>query len=69
MASEQKLMTPSEACEYLGGMAEQTLAVWRSTKRYGLPYVKIGSKVFYKQADLDAFIAARTVGSADTAAT
>lgn len=33
-----------------------TLAVWRSTKRYAIPFVKIGACVRYKRADLDAFI-------------
>lgn len=33
-----------------------TLAVWRSTKRYAIPFVKIGACVRYKRADLEAFI-------------
>jgi hypothetical protein len=32
-----------------------TLAVWRSTGRYNLPYVKIGRLVKYKVGDLIAF--------------
>lgn len=38
-----------------------TLSVWRSTKRYPLPYVKIGRLVRYRRGDIESFIAARTV--------
>ena len=37
-----------------------TLAVWRSTKRYNLPYVKIGRKVMYRLSDVHNFIDQRT---------
>ena len=37
-----------------------TLAVWRSTKRYNLPYVKIGRKVMYRLSDVYRFIDQRT---------
>ena len=36
-----------------------TLSVWRSTGRYNLPFLKIGRKVRYRRADLDAWLAAR----------
>lgn len=36
-----------------------TLAVWRSTGRYNLPYVKMGRKVRYRVGDLRAFIESR----------
>ena len=36
-----------------------TLSVWRSTGRYALPFLKIGRKVRYRRADLDAWLAAR----------
>lgn len=39
-----------------------TLAVWRSTKRYNLPYVKVGSKVRYREADLVKWLESRTMG-------
>ena len=35
-------------------LAEQTLANWRS-QRKGPPYVKIGSKIIYREKDLIAF--------------
>ena len=37
-----------------------TLAVWRSTGRYKLPFIKVGSKVRYRRADLEAWLEART---------
>ena len=40
-----------------------TLAVWRSTGRYNLPFVKIGRLVKYREADLVAFIDRRTFSS------
>jgi len=33
-----------------------TLAVWRSTNKYDLPYVKIGSRVMYRAEDVNTFI-------------
>lgn len=38
-----------------------TLAVWRCTGRYDLPFVKVGRKVCYRVGDLLAFVEARTV--------
>jgi len=52
-------MTPQQAATYLG-VTTQTLGVWRCTRRYPLPFVKVGSKVFYRRADLDEFIQHRT---------
>lgn len=53
-------LTAKEAAKTLG-VSEDTLAVWRSTKRYPLPYIKIGRKVFYRASDLADFIKSRTV--------
>ena len=50
-----ELLTRREAAAYLG-VSEQTLAVWKCTKRYDLAYVKIGRLVKYRKSDLDAFI-------------
>ena len=59
-AQGTQLVERSEAAKILG-VATQTLAVWASTKRYALPYVKIGRRVKYRLSDLEAFIQARTV--------
>ena len=44
-----------------------TLAVWRSTGRYNLPFIKVGSKVRYRRADLEAWLDARTRANGATA--
>lgn len=44
-----------------------TLAVWRSTGRYNLPFVKVGRKVRYRQADLDTWLDKRRQASGATA--
>ncbi len=51
---------PEQAAEYLG-VKKSTLAVWRCSKRFNIPYYKIGSKIFYKEADLKNFIESRRV--------
>ena len=51
-----ELLSRREAAAYLG-VAEQTLAIWKCTKRQQLPYVKIGKLVKYRKSDLDEFIA------------
>ncbi len=56
------LLPPAQAAEYLG-IKVGTLEVWRSTGRYGLPYVKVGRNVRYRQSALKAFAAARTVAA------
>jgi len=53
------LITPQDASERLG-VSKGTLAVWRSTGRYPLKFIKIGKNVMYKIADIDAFIVNNT---------
>ena len=53
------LLTPSQAAKVLG-ISPGTLAVWRSTGRYALRYVKIGSRIKYQPEDLNQFIQERT---------
>lgn len=57
------LLTRQQAAAYLG-VRPQTLAVWASTGRYGLPVVKVGRCVRYRVADLERWLTARTVGGA-----
>ena len=40
-----------------------TLQVWRCTKRYPLPYVRVGRNIRYQRSAILAFIAARTVAA------
>lgn len=54
------LLTTPEAAKLI--RAEPgTLEVWRTTKRYKLPYVKVGRKVLYRRSDLLKFLESRTV--------
>ena len=53
-----QLLTPEQAAEILG-VTYQTLAVWRSTGRYNLPFVKVGRRVMYRAIDVEAFIKER----------
>ena len=42
------------------GVQANTLAVWRSSGRYRLPFIKVGRSVKYRLSDLAEFIANRT---------
>lgn len=53
------LLTPVEVAERLGLKNAETLAVWRSSKRYDLSYVRVGRLIRYREADLEAFIQRR----------
>lgn len=57
-ALPRKLITTEEAAEMLG-VKKNTLEVWRCTKRYDLPWVKVGRSVKYDQADIETFIEAQ----------
>ena len=48
-------MTPRDAVVYTG-VKINTLAVWRMTSRYGLPFVKLGKVIWYRKSDLDEWI-------------
>jgi len=56
----ERLLTTDEVAEMLG-ITEGTLRTWRCVKRYPLPYVKAGSKVRYRAADVAKFIDDHTV--------
>ncbi|MDA3922619.1 MAG: helix-turn-helix domain-containing protein [Salinisphaera sp.] len=58
-----QLLTPAQVADMLG-VTVHTLAVWRCTKRYPLRFLKVGSRVRYRQADIDAFIDSRIEESA-----
>ncbi len=55
----ERLLSRNEAAEILG-TTSGTLAVWASTKRYNLPFIKIGRLVKYKKSDLLDFIEKNT---------
>lgn len=60
--SNSDLLTEAEAAEFLG-LEAKTLAVWRSTKRFPLCYIKVGRLVRYHRSDLLAFVESRRVRS------
>ena len=53
------LLDPEQVAEALG-VSPKTLNVWRCTGRYDLPFVKVGSRVRYRRADVEAFLERRT---------
>ena len=57
----EPLLSPTAVAELLG-VKPQTLAAWRCTKRYEIPFVKLGRQIRYRRADVDAFIAGLPVG-------
>lgn len=58
----ETLMRPEEVATALKVEVE-TLNVWRCTKRYPLPYVKIGRCVRYRASDVQAFIEAHCMNT------
>jgi predicted DNA-binding transcriptional regulator AlpA len=52
------LLSQAEVSRRLG-VSIGTLAVWRSSRRYPLPYVKVGGLVRYRESDVATFIASR----------
>lgn len=54
-----------ESAEFLG-LETQTLAAWRCSGRYSLPYVRVGRKIRYRISDLERFLESRTVGAVET---
>jgi len=63
-SAREELLTTTQAATFLN-VRPQTLRIWRSTKRYDLPAVRVGGAVRYKLSDLQRFIDA---GATPTAA-
>ena len=53
-------LTTKQAAEFLN-LHPGSLAIWRCKRRYNLPFVKIGKKIFYYEADLVAWEKSRKV--------
>ena len=66
IAAGADLLDSESAATYLD-VAVGTLCVWRSTGRYNLPFLKVGSKVRYRRSDLDAWLKKRVRESGATA--
>jgi excisionase family DNA binding protein len=58
--SGTKILTQEQVAEILL-VTTDTLEAWRYKKRYGLPYLKIGSLVRYRESDVLAFLESRLV--------
>jgi excisionase family DNA binding protein len=61
---QNELLNSNEAATYLG-VCPGTLEVWRCTKRYQIPFIKVGRLVRYRKSELDNFLNRRTVDSAE----
>lgn len=51
---DRQLLTPQHVAARLG-VSTTTLSTWRCTKRYPLPYVKVGRLVRYRLVDVEDF--------------
>ncbi|SEJ33265.1 Helix-turn-helix domain-containing protein [Azotobacter beijerinckii] len=45
-------------------VSPKTLATWRSTGRYGLPFLRIGARIRYRRQDVLAWLESRRTGAA-----
>lgn len=59
MTERDVLLSPDELSIILK-VSVKTLAVWRYTGRYNLPWVREGGKPYYKRQDVDAWLKKRT---------
>lgn len=66
LATDNDLLTEREAANLLS-IAPGTLAIWRSTGRNALPFVKVGGAVRYSRKALEAWLQARTRSNGATA--
>ncbi len=55
-----ELLNEVQTAELLG-VKPSTFAVWRATRRYPLPYVRVGHLIRYRRQDVAQFIEARRV--------
>ena len=60
LPSNPELLNSYQAAEYIG-VTPGTLEVWRCTKRYHIPFIKVGRLVRYRKSALDIFLDQQTV--------
>lgn len=63
MTDPTAILLTEEQVSALTNINVHTLRRWRSTKSQDLPYVKIGSRVFYRRRDVEAWIDRHLVGA------
>lgn len=56
--NDDDLLTDKQLAEYLQ-LAEGTPAVWRSEKRYLIPYIKVGRSVRHRFGDVKVWLKSR----------
>ena len=59
------LLDEKAAADFLQ-LSPGTLSVWRSTGRYGIPFLKIGHLVRYRRSVLETWLESRTRSSGAT---
>ena len=59
-APKNALLNTQQAADYLG-LKKGTLINWRCTKKEGIPYIKVGGRVSYRQKDLDQWLMSKRV--------
>lgn len=64
--SSRELLDENQAATLLN-LKRGTLAVWRSTGRYKLPFIKVGRRVLYRRADIEEWLSSRTRTNGATA--
>ena len=57
LTNSDHLLTPHDVAKVLG-ITTKTLRIWRYTKRYYLPYMKVGQLIRYRPEDVTGFIEA-----------
>jgi excisionase family DNA binding protein len=62
VTNPNELLTDEQAAALLG-VKPQTLAAWRMSGRYGLPFLKIGRLVRYRRGDLERWLESRRTGA------
>ena len=62
MTTTTEPLLDRKAAAAMLGIRAQTLAAWASSRRYGIPYIKVGRRAMYDPARLRLWLESRTVG-------
>lgn len=65
-SNPNELLNEQQAAELLG-VAPKTLAMWRSYRRPGPRFIRVGRLIKYRRRDLDAWLESRTEGTGEVA--
>lgn len=60
VTSSASRLVDAKECAQILGVTVGTLAVWRCTRRYALPWIRCGRSIRYRLDHIDAFLASRT---------